>query len=167
MAPSLRQRYLIPIFLLALPAALDSLAWLGEKLASPRAVRSTLTVLVLVVVALDFAPRKGWDEIETRHARLTAGCAAIDAALPRSAVLAAPVGWHLSVYLGRPVFNLAPTMTREKRMDSSEAVFDRHGIDTVVTADFAFGGEVYEKYLVRKYGPGQVVGEARVYRVRH
>lgn len=166
MSPSVWLRYLLPVFLLAVPAALDTLAWLGSKLAPRAAVTAVLAALVCVLAALDFEPRKGWVEIEQDHARHVAGCAAIGAALPPDAVLAAPVGWHLSVYLQRPVFNLAPATVREKRLDALERVVDRHQVNTVIAADFAGVERGFEQYLVRHYGPGLVAGEARIYRVR-
>jgi hypothetical protein len=164
--PSLWLRHLLPVFLLAVPAALDTLAWLASRFV-PRAIATAvLAALVCVVAAHDFEPRRGWAEVEESHARYVAGCAAIEAALPSDAVLAAPVGWHLSVHLRRPVFNLAPATVREKGLDALERVVDRYRVNTVIAADFAGDVRRFEQYLVRRHGPGLDVGGARLFRVR-
>ena len=165
-SPSFWLRHLLPVFLLLVPAGLDTLAWLGSRLAPRARVNAVLAVLVCLLAAHDFEPRRGWAGIQERYERFVTGSAAIAAALPPDAVLAAPVGWHLSVHLQRPVFNLAPATAHEKRLDAVEGVIDGHHVNTVVVADFAGGEQRLEQYLVRRHGPGQVVGEARLFRVR-
>ena len=165
-APSLRERYVLAIFLLAWPAALDGLAWLAERRLGTRLTRPVLATLVVALAALDFAPRAKWPKIEERHRRFTRTASALRDALPPDAVVATSIGWHLSVFLGRPVYSLAPVVQESGQAEDAERAIDRYGINTVITCDLVALTERMEPWLLQAYSTPVEAGEARVYRVR-
>ncbi len=166
MAPTLRDRYLLPVLLLAVAGAADALAWLAGRVAGLRPARALLAVLVAALAGFDFRPHQGWQQIETRHRRFVETCAALRARLADDAVVATTVGWHLSVYLQRPVYSVSPAMKNSRRLSTCEEVIDRYRVNTLVAADFLVDSDALEKYLRSKYGQGEQAGEARIYRVR-
>lgn len=165
-APSLRERYVLAIFLLAWPAALDGLAWLAEHRLQYRLTRPVLAAVVVALAAFDFAPRAKWPKIEGRHHRFTTTASALRDALPPDAVVATSIGWHLSVFLGRPVHNLAPVAQERGLAEDVERFIDRYGINTVIACDLIALTERMEPWLVETYSTRVEAGEARVYRVR-
>ena len=82
------------------------------------------------------------------------------------AVLAAGQGFHYGVYLDRPVVSLVHAVRRAHRRDAAEQIIDRYGVNTVVLSPLVEPDRRLAPYFIRRYGPGEPAGEARVWRVR-
>jgi hypothetical protein len=130
-------RLLMPVYALAFPAALELVRDVGVRLAGQR--RGTLAACsaCLAVLALDVAPRADWERIERQHRAFEAIAAGIEQGLEPDARIGAPVSWHYSVYLDRPVWSLQWAGVRAMREggDVAEAVgqvIERYGLNTVV-----------------------------------
>jgi hypothetical protein len=162
-AVSLRERYILPIFALAAALALDTLAWALARFAPAAWVRAALAAAVLALAWLDFRPRDGWEQIERRHRRFTATCEALARRFPAETVLAATVGWHLSVYLQRPVYSLAPAIRSREDMSQMDRVVERYGIDVVICADFVKDHHNFDQYMRSRFGRGRTVLESTVW----
>ncbi len=101
-----------------------------------RAARFVCAAALLAVIAIDFRPREGWENIAARH-RLFQEFAG-DAArhLRPDARLAAPIGWHYSLYLDRPVYSLTFAKLRKDDSRSAQFVYDKYGLNTLICAPF-------------------------------
>lgn len=161
-----RERYGLPLYVLALPSALDTLRWLAARWTGERVARGALTALVVIVTALDFAPRSYWDKVRSGHAEFTRNCAEIEQVIAPDAVLASSVGWHLSVYLDRPVYSLVPRLKHKGRLDAVEEVISRRGINTVVCLRSRNLDDSIIQLLRQNYGAPKSAGNALAWRVR-
>jgi hypothetical protein len=157
-------RLVLPVFVLALAATVEALRDVSRWLGGERAARVVPLVALLVLIAVDFHPRRDWRRIETRHRELVATAAAIESAIEPDARLAASRGFHYGVYLNRPVFSLVHAIRRARSYEAAEEVIDRYGIDTVVSSPLV--PPDLSPYFLERYGPGTPAGTARVWRVR-
>jgi 4-amino-4-deoxy-L-arabinose transferase-like glycosyltransferase len=112
-------RLALPVFALGLLAAAEVVSRLLQRATGPRAARGIVAGLLLLLAAHDAAPRRDWEAIRAAHAADLAYARAIGQRLSPADVLAAPAGWHLSVLLDRPVWNLAHAGRREVFAGSS------------------------------------------------
>ncbi len=158
-----QDRLVLPIYVLALPAALEMLALLGARFAPGGArfasiarARVALAVLVGVLALVSFKPRAGWEQIAATHAAYERFCAEIARALPPDARVAASIGWHDSVYLDRPVYSLLFAMRRSGSASGAERVIDAYGIDTVIIAP---PEKQLLAYFQKRYGNAQLTSD--------
>lgn len=161
-----RERYVLPLYVLALPAALDTLRWLAARWTGERIARIALTALVVLVTALDSAPRAYWQKVRDNHDEDALNCAEIARIVEPDAVLASSVGWHLSVYLDRPIYSLLPRLKHKGRNDAAEEVISRRSVDTVVCLRERLFDEAIIKLMRQTYGPPKSSGNALAWRVR-
>jgi hypothetical protein len=90
---------------------------------------------------------------------------AVEERLAPDARVASAVGWHLSVYLGRPVHSLVFAIRRSGDVASAEGVIDRYGLNTVVLTRLSEAERGALPYFEKRYA-GESAGPARVFRVR-
>jgi hypothetical protein len=161
-----RDRYVLPIYALALPSAVDSYrAWLG-RFAGERAARAGLTAGLLIVAAIDFAPHREWKELRERHQRMQALSNALSRSLPPDARLATSVGWHWAVYLGRPVFSLAPRVKHDPRKSAVDLVLDRYQLNTVFCDPTRSIDHAVSDLMHERFGEPNYADSLEVWRVR-
>ena len=79
--------------------------------------------------------------------------------------IAAPHGWHYSVFLGRPVYSLQIVATRSSLLESL-ALLDKHSIEFFVTEDDNPGGQHFLAYFNGRYPLEKRLGPYYVFRVR-
>lgn len=160
-------RLALPLYVLALAATVETLARvLGSRLGSDRAATALTAAALLILTLADLGPRREWESIERRHRSFVETAAAVGASLAPDARLAAGQGLHHSVYLERPVYNLALAVRRAGRADAAEEVIDRYALNTVVLSALVPQDAQLGEYFSRRYGPGVPAGTARVWRVR-
>ncbi|MBI5365221.1 MAG: hypothetical protein HZA53_18735 [Planctomycetes bacterium] len=132
---SFLDRHALPVWLLASAAALEALLLVLAKLRAPRALAQSIAIAVVASIAwVDWSPRQNWTAIEASHEQMRTFCAAAAKELPPDARVAAQLGWHCSVYLGRPVWSL----TMEEKRKGAAALgplLERHRIDTVLLSE--------------------------------
>jgi 4-amino-4-deoxy-L-arabinose transferase-like glycosyltransferase len=130
-------RLLMPVYALAFPATLELARDLGTRVAGERPGTTAATLACLVVLAVDVDPRADWDRIERQHRAFLDIAGGAERALAPDARIGAPVSWHYSVYLGRPVWSLQWAAWRA-RNDGSDPVralrdvVERYDLNTVV-----------------------------------
>jgi hypothetical protein len=147
-----QDRLVLPIFVLAIPAALEALVEIaGRRLGAP-VCRAGACALVLAFGVHDFAPRAGWTQIEAQHQAYSRFCSEVESQLPSDARLAAPIGWHYSVYLNRPVYSLMFAIRRAGNVGGAESVIDKYGVNTVILAPFTAPERELMKYFQQRYG---------------
>lgn len=161
-----RARLVLPLYVIGLAAWIDAHLDLLTRLAGVRLARAIVATALLAVTALDFQPRKGWSEIEADHARRTEQARAWNEALGGAQRLASNIGWHHSVYVGKPVWSFfwAPRPANAPDGEGAKAayVIERYDIDAVVLSDDA-ADRAWIPWLERRYGPGVRAGAGSVH----
>jgi hypothetical protein len=159
-------RLLLPVFVLGLAAVVEVLRDLLQRFAGRRAAAIVVPFALLLGMALDFDPRRGWSRIERTHQSWLEAAEAVGAHLRPDARLASSEGFHWSVYLNRPVFSLAYGIRRAHRVDSAEDIIDKYGLNTVVLSPHLAGNRQLIPYFEEHYGPGISAHSAILWRVR-
>jgi hypothetical protein len=162
---SFRNRLVLPIYVLGLPAAVDVGRDLLARAAGERAAAFALGAALLLLIGIDFAPRRGWDEIERRHRETLEVSRAVASTVGPDARLATAFGEYYSVFLERPVYSLQIAARRSKSFVAMERIIDRHRIDTVFLVDQPERGRAFIRYFVEHYGEPQRVGPALIWRI--
>ncbi|MCK6445261.1 MAG: glycosyltransferase family 39 protein [Planctomycetes bacterium] len=163
------ERLVLPIWVLALVGASDAVyAWLAR---APELVRSGLLVVGLAAIAVSGPDPYGHRaQIEAQHERHARFCAAVDEALERDgavdARLGAPFGWHLSLYLDRPVWSLYVAWSRERDSSKLDELVAKHALDYVLLPSFdGVGMQLFPLLAVRFGAPRRIAG-GFLFRVR-
>ncbi|MBK7876114.1 MAG: hypothetical protein IPJ77_10230 [Planctomycetes bacterium] len=132
---SFLDRHALPVWILACGAALEGLLLVLERLRAPRALAQAIAIALVASVAwVDWAPRHKWDVVEESHLQMERYCAAAAKELAPDARPAAMLGWHYSVYLGRPVWSLMFVQQRQG-VGALPALLERERIDTVLLSE--------------------------------
>jgi hypothetical protein len=118
-----RARLVLPVFAIALPAAIEVLRDASLALWRSRAAAWLAPACVALLIALEFEPRRGWDGIEARHRQNADRAAALAAQLPEDA-RPAPRSHDLRA-LERPVPGRGAG-----RPDGAEALIEKYRLDT-------------------------------------
>jgi hypothetical protein len=160
-----RDRLVLPIFILALVAAAECALLLARRVPHARA-EIAVAVLLLALPVLDFRPRASWDRIETAHTVTTELCTALASRLVPGERVAAPVGWHYSVYLDRPVWSLFFGARREGSMQGVEDVIEKRSIDAVVLSPLFPADRAMLPWFREHHGPGEAAGAGFVFRLK-
>jgi hypothetical protein len=160
-----RDRLVLPIWILALSAAAECALLLARRWLHARA-EIAVAVLLLALPVLDFRPRAGWDRIEKAHTVTTELCTALASKLAPGERVAAPVGWHYSVYLDRPVWSLFFGARREGSMQGAESVLANRKIDAVVLSPLLPADRAMLPWFREHHGPGEAAGAGFVFRVK-
>lgn len=163
---SLLDRLVLPIWLLAAPAAVEGLDLLLERYANARASRMFAGLLVIAVAIIDFAPRQGWERVETVHRQLESFTRDLQPRLPADARVAAYIGWHYAVFLDRPVYSLFFAKERGGGLSGVEAVIDKYRLDTVVMADFNPNDRELAPYFTQRHGVQERTPSGTIVKVR-
>jgi 4-amino-4-deoxy-L-arabinose transferase-like glycosyltransferase len=158
-------RLVLPVWVLALPAAVLVLRDVALRVAGGRAAW-VAPAAVALLVACEFAPRRGWAEIEARHRELVERAAAVSARLPEQARPGSAIATHYAVLLGRPVWSLEFAVRRAGLPDGAEATIDKYGLDTIVLSPDEPAEAALIPYFRERYGEGEPAGSARLFRVR-
>jgi 4-amino-4-deoxy-L-arabinose transferase-like glycosyltransferase len=162
----LRDRLLLPIYVLTLAAAVEVLRDAAVRVAGIRRGALLVGASLTALIVLDFAPRRGWDAIERRHAAYASLAAAVAPHLDPEARVGAGIGFHYSVYLERPVYSLYFAARRGNSPAAAEAIIDEYGIDTLLFTPLIGVEMRMLPYFERRYGPSLRVGPAHLLRVR-
>lgn len=131
-----QHRLVLLPFVLSVPLVVELAQELGARWINPRSIRFACAAALLAVIAVDFKPRQGWENIAARHRLFQEFTADVARRLPPDARLAAPIGWHYSLFLDRPVYSL---MFAKQRVDDSRSahyVYDKYGLNTLICAPF-------------------------------
>lgn len=161
-----RDRLLLPVWLLMLPAAFEGLVLVLGRLGTTTAQGAALVVL-LAWNGATMDPRGHWDEARTQHELQARWAADARELLPPDARVAAPIGWHASVFLQRPVWSLFFVVRRAGNdFEAAEGLYDKQGIDHVVLWPRVPADRSWIEVLTRKHGPPARRGEALAWRVR-
>ncbi|MBL8861861.1 MAG: glycosyltransferase family 39 protein [Planctomycetes bacterium] len=126
-----RDRLALPLWLLALPAAVEAFLHLVSARTSPRLARGAATLALVALPFLDFRPRAGWDRVEAQHRFYERYAAEVVAVVPPERRLASQIGWHLSVFLDRPVWSLFFAARRAGGPQGALETLRRRQIDAV------------------------------------
>ncbi len=162
-----RDRLVLPIHLLVLPALVEAALAAGRKLHREGASRAVAAVALLALTAVDFDPRPSWDRIEREHLAMQATCASLAPRLPAESRLAAPfASWRWSIYLDRPVYTLFFGWVRRGDFAGAEAVLDEHRIDRVLVSSTTDVDARMRAYFEGRYGVESRVDDVAVVRVR-
>ena len=84
----------------------------------------------------------------------------IDERFDEEARFAAPIGWHLNVYLERPVYSLLFAAQKKSDRGIDQVIADRN-IDAVllIPSEGKWEAEYIGRYLEERYGPGEDLGK--------
>lgn len=156
-----RPRLLLPVSTLVWPAMLESALLLGARTRwRARASGACLALAAAFAIAHARASRAGHPQYEHHFRTQLAQRIAADLGPAR---IAAPIGWHWSVYLDRPVWSLVLAARRDG-VAGLDATLARHSIETVIVSDFENVDATLKEYLVRKWGRPKSYGGVDVYR---
>jgi hypothetical protein len=159
-------RLVLPVWLFALAALADCVMGAITRAVNALAARAAVVVALAALVWVDWAPYRGVDRIEAIHAAYMRTCDAFRQRLAPDARVAAPIGWHYSVYLDRPVYSLFFAVRREGEMRAVERVIDEYGINTVVLWSAIPADQSMLPYFRERYGDDNAFPGGSVFRVR-
>jgi hypothetical protein len=159
-------RLVLPLFVLTLPAAVEVVRDLVARGAGPRVGAAVVAVALLVLIGIDYSPRRNWDLIERRYRGFGELSRAVEGAVGPNARLGAMVGAHYSVFLERPVYNIEIVARRANALKAADGVIERNGIDTIVLANWIPLEQQFADYFRRRYGEPEVVGPALIFRIQ-
>jgi hypothetical protein len=174
-----RDRLGLPLFVIGWAALAELLCAAQPGAAAPALRRGLVAAGFLVIGALGFRYHEGWAELEREHAAHMEQARAWNALLPADARLATAIGWHHSVYVGRPVYSLYFAIRRKARqadargakgaarneMQGAEEVIDKYGINTVIL-DSEPSDRSLVPYFQLRYKNGVRAGQGWIFRVR-
>jgi hypothetical protein len=120
---------------------------------------------LLVLMAVDFAPRRSWDRIEQQHAGFEARARAVAAAVESDATLGAYNGRELGLFLGQPVYMLRYGMKDDGGSPGAERLIDKYSVNTVIVGTQRREQEL-GAHLEETYGAPKLAGNDRIWRVR-
>lgn len=135
---ALQRRYALPLLALAVPLAAEALRWLIESLPAwigarrPRHAGALAAGFFALATVATARPHQHWDELAREHADLQELGTRLRARLGPEAVVAAPVGWHLTLLLDRPVYSLRFAYLDHGATAALDLVQREHGVNTVV-----------------------------------
>ncbi len=159
-------RLVLPVWILAFAALVDGVIWGLARAVNALAARAAVLVALAALVGADWAPYRGVDQIEAIHAAYVRTCDAFRQRLAPDARVAAPIGWHYSVYLDRPVYSLFFAVRRQGEMKAVERVIDEYGINTVVLWSATPADQSMLPYFRERYGEDNTFPGGSVFRVR-
>lgn len=163
---SLQTRHVLLVWLVVLPAVVESALALARRFASERVSRPFIAVLVLALALHDFSQRRTLERLEVANRNFAAFAADIAAHVPPKAKLATFIGWHHALFLDRPVYSLYFASARSGIMSDMEKVIDKYGIDTIVLADFVPQEQHLRKYFEEHYSDVQRIQTGTIFHVR-
>ena len=158
-------RLVLPLFLLTLPAAAEVVRDLVGRIAGPRVGASVVAAALLILIGIDYSPRRYWDLIERQYRELGELSRAVEGAIGPDARLGAVVGSHYSVFLERPVYSIQIVAWRAKSLEAADAVIERNRIDTIVLSNRTPLDQQFAEYFGRRYGAPERVGPALIFRI--
>jgi hypothetical protein len=162
-------RLVLPVYAIFLVSATELLATgllQGILRVRWRTAIAATALAVLAWIAVDWAPRQGWEDVAREHRVYEDITRRFEEHLAPTDTLASMRGWHYSVYLERPVFSLEFTVERAGRAAAAESLIDRYGIDTVLLSPANPVDRPLIEYFESRYGSEEPDVLARVYRVR-
>ncbi len=110
-----RARLVLPLFVIGLVAGAEvAVRWLTPRIGFGRASAAVGAVLIALTV-LDFQTGGYRTTIGPRHEQRVEQAALQNAALGPDARVGARIGWHHSLYMGRPVWSLRFAIDRARR----------------------------------------------------
>ncbi len=160
-----RDRLVLPLWILLLPAAVEGFLWCCERLGRARMARAAAALLLVALPILDFRPRAGWDRIEAAHQFYARYAEQVAAAVDPGVRIAAPIGWHLAVFLDRPVWSLFFGQRRAGMEEGTRAVLARHGIGAIVLSPRIESDRRALPWYEARFGPATVRSDCVVLRV--
>jgi hypothetical protein len=150
----------------ALPAAFEGLILLVGRI-SVTTAHGVAALVLLAWSASSMDPRAHWNQAQSQHEYFTRLAADAKTLLPAEARVAAPIGWHTSVFLQQPVWSLFFAVRRAGNdFSAAEGVFDRQRIDHVLLSPRIPADKPWAEWLTQRYGAPRVQGEAYVWQVR-
>jgi 4-amino-4-deoxy-L-arabinose transferase-like glycosyltransferase len=158
-------RLVLPVFVLALPAAVEVVRDLAARIAGRRAAAGLAAAATLGLIAVDYSPRRNWDLIAHRYRQYRELARAVNPALGPDARLGAVIGSHYSVFLERPVYSIQIVAWRTKSLDAAEGVIERNRLDTIVLTDWTALDRQFGEYFTSRLGPPRRLGPALVWRI--
>jgi hypothetical protein len=126
-----RDRLVLPLWLVVLPAAVEGLLVILRTRIGAKGSSVAASIAIAALPFFDFRPRAGWDRIEAQHHFYERYAAELASVVPPEQRIASPIGWHLSVYLERPVWSLFFAVRRAGGVDGAWSAIARHRIDAV------------------------------------
>jgi 4-amino-4-deoxy-L-arabinose transferase-like glycosyltransferase len=162
----IRDRLLLPVWVLAFAAVVELLRDLLRRWASSTIATGVVSALLVLLIWHDIAFRQHWPRVREMDAGLSARCEAIEAQVDEDARLATGFNWHYGVCLDRPVFSLLWAIRRSGRVGEAESVIDKYGVDTVVLDSRNPADAQLLHYFRSNYRDVRRRGNVLVFRVR-
>jgi hypothetical protein len=158
-------RLVLPLYLLTLPAAAEVVRDLTARAAGARVATPLVAALLLVLIGIDFSPRRHWDLIEQQHREYAELARAVNAAVEPDARLGAVSGSHYSVFLERPVYSIQFLVRRKQSLEAAEDVIERDRLDAIVLSDRTPLDRQFAEYFGQRLGPPERAGPALIFRL--
>jgi hypothetical protein len=163
---SFLDRLVLPLYALGLAATVELLRDLFAAIGGTRFATGVTIAALLGLLVVDLEPRQGWRGIETRHRKHEQLAGALEQQLPAGARIGSALGFTYSVYLDRPVHSLLIAIRRAGDPSAAEHIIDAYSLDTILLwPEFKWDRELLP-YFEARYGEGETIGGARVWRVR-
>ncbi len=161
-----RDRLALPLWLVVLPAAVEGLLVIVRARAGAGIATAVVATALAVLPFLDFRPRAGWDRIEAEHRFYERYAAEVRAVVPPEQRIASQIGWHLAVYLDRPVWSLFFSARRAGGPEGALAAIERHRIDAVALSPRIASDKSIAPWLAARMDAVWSSADAAVLRVR-
>ncbi len=158
-------RLLLPVHLLAFPAAVEVARDAVARRAGARAGGVAAGALVLLLLGFDAGPRRDLYEIEREHRTHAELGRSVASAVGPDVRLAAPIGANYSVFLGRPVYNLEYAALHNRPIAAVDRVIERHRVGAVVLPSWTPHDDRLASHLRGRYGPPERAGLALLWRI--
>jgi len=135
------------------------------RAAGPRVAASLVAAALLVLIGIDYSPRRYWDLIERQYREFGELSRAVEGAVGPDARLGAVIGSHYSVFLERPVYSIQIVAWRAKALEAADGLIERNGIDTIVLSNRTPFDQQFAEYFRGRYREPERVGPALIFRI--
>jgi len=161
-----RDRLALPLWLVILPAAAEGLLVVVRARLGALVATAIVAIALAALPFLDFRPRAGWDRIEAEHAFYERYAAEVRAVVPPDQRVASQIGWHLAVFLDRPVWSLFFAARRAGGPEGALQTIERHRIDAVALSPRIAADKSIAPWLITRMDTVWSSADAAVLRVR-
>jgi len=169
---SFKPRLILPFYVLSLAAVIEVAQDFFRKILSDRSAGIIVSIILILLVAVNFKPREKWKIIEQAHDYKMAISSKIQPVLNENTRLGFRNGAISSVYFDQTIYSLARAVQRSNSIEAVEGIIEKYNLNTVIIfSNITKKQEEYPtseellQYFTKQYGPPLKIMRASIFYV--